>query len=302
MDADCGHEPTSGLYWERLGDPGAVRHWLFIHGGGATGACFRRTPDGRPGWAQRLADRGDCCWVTDWPATGRSGGQDILRVRYDDLVAGYVALLRDVIARPVVILCHSMGGAITWPVCERTRELVTGVVAFAASHPGNLAGAAADAADDGVAVRVRFAASGVEFVVRRDRAEHYSDAYVRDQAIATSARFPARLEAAFRASLVPLPPLVLLQRLGLEGGLPRIGDAARLAGLPVLVIAGPEDPAHTREIEAATAAGLRAMGARASLAMLEDLRIDGNGHFAFAETNSDEVLDAVVGQAALAGL
>src|SRR5205814_6737134 len=67
-------------------DLGPEPPWLFVHGGGASGACFRETVDGRPGWADVLAAEGAECWVTDWPGCGRSGGRDPLAVRYADLV------------------------------------------------------------------------------------------------------------------------------------------------------------------------------------------------------------------------
>src|SRR5262245_31194714 len=115
----CGNEPESGLYYEVLA--GSRKHstpLVFIHGGGGTGAAVRRTPDDRPGWADILAARGFECWVTDWPGTGRSGGRNPIDLEYSDVVDGYVNLLRDVIRRPAIVLCHSMGGPATWAVVE----------------------------------------------------------------------------------------------------------------------------------------------------------------------------------------
>lgn len=291
MRARCGHEPASGLYFEALGD-GDVP-WLFIHGGGATGASWRVTPDGRPGWADVLAAAGEECWVTDWPGGGRSGGCDPLAVTYDDLVAGYVSLLRDVIARPAIVVCHSMGGALTWKLVEQARPLVLAVAAIGASYPGNIAPVSEVLEDDGTTLRVCFAATGVEFVVRRDRLYRYDDAYVYDQALATSTRFPRDRVDVFRASLVGIPPRVLLQRLGLDGGLPRVERTDAFAGLRVRLVAGTEDPAHTRAIDTRTIELLRFWNADAELVFLGDRGIDGNGHFLFHESNSDEILELV---------
>ncbi len=291
MSAVCGHSPVSGLYYELVGQRSSGRRYLLIHGGGATGACFRATPDGRLGWADLLAARGAECWVTDWPGCGRSGRSDPLGLHYEDLVAGYLELLEGTIQEPVVIVCHSMGGVIAWKLAERAPALVEEVVALAASHPGNGAPRSQVIEDDGTLVRALFAASGVEFRIRRDRLYHYDDAYVLDQGIASSTRFPRDCLAAFRAGLCGIPPLVLLQRLGLEGGLPSVTATESFSGLPVRLVAGPEDPAHTREIEQATAALLASWGARVETVFLDDAGVRGNGHFFFLEENSDELLD-----------
>lgn len=291
MSVVCGHEPSSGLYFEALGRPGAGLPFLLVHGGGASGACFRATPDGRPGWAERLAERGEEVWVTDWPGCGRSGGRDPLDVGYAELVEGYVRLLEDLVARPVRIVCHSMGGAIAWKLVERCRPLVGSVLAVAASYPGNIAPAPEVLADDGTLVRLRFAASGLVFEIRRDRLYHYSDGYVRDQALAGSTRFPRAWVDAFRAGLVGIPPRAILQRLGHEGGLPRVERTEAFAGLRVLYLTGTDDPAHTRAIDSETIALLRSWGADAELLFLADRGIEGNGHFLFLEENSDELLD-----------
>jgi pimeloyl-ACP methyl ester carboxylesterase len=283
MKARCGHEPTSGLYYEVLGEGRPV---VFIHGGGASGSHFRVTPDGRPGWADRLAERGFQCWVTDWPGCGRSGGRDVLAIRYADLVAGYARLLA-LVDSPPAIVCHSMGGAVTWKLVE--LGLVERVVAVAASYPGNIQPAGETISDDGNRARIRFAATGVEFEVARDRLSYYPDAYVLDQGIAGSRRFPREHMGQFRASLLGLPPLTLLQRLGAEEGLPRVEHPEAFRGLAVHYFTGTEDPAHTPVIEERTIELLRTWGADAQLHWLE-----GNGHFLFLEENSDEILEQVV--------
>src|SRR3954464_4842759 len=96
-----GHETSSGMYYELLGPAGTARPpLLFIHGGGATGARFRATPGGGVRWGGRPAARGRAGRLTDWPGTGRSGNRDPLGIEYGDVVAGYLRLLSDVIARP----------------------------------------------------------------------------------------------------------------------------------------------------------------------------------------------------------
>jgi len=302
MKAWCGHEPGTGLYYERVGDPGDRPPVLFIHGGGATGACFRATPDGRAGWADLLGAAGYHCWVTDWPGTGRSGNRDPRDVRYDDVVAGYRALVKNVIGEPVVVVCHSMGGAVAWQLVAHEPDLVAGVVAVAAAYPANLAARSQVLEDDGDVVLVRFADTGVINVVDRRTVNFYGDDYIEHQALATSTRFPRAWVGQLRASLVGLPPRMLLQRMGVLDGLPAVADPAGFARARIRLVTGGEDPAHTWAIETRTVELLRSWGADAQLVWLPDLGIEGNGHFLFYEENSEQVLDVVRTQIDLVGV
>lgn len=45
---------------------------VLIHGGAQSGSCYEQTPDGRPGLAALLADRGRAAYVIDLPGVGRS--------------------------------------------------------------------------------------------------------------------------------------------------------------------------------------------------------------------------------------
>jgi pimeloyl-ACP methyl ester carboxylesterase len=301
MRARVGHEPRTGLYWERLGEPAGRRPLLLIHGGGATGACWRATPDGRIGWADQLAARGYECWITDWPGTGRSGNRNGLEIEYDDVVEGYRALLRDVIREPVVVMCHSMGGAVTWQLVEHDGDLVAGVLSVAGAYPANVVARSDVLADDGDVAEIRFADTGVVMTVDRRAMNLYGDGYVYQQAIASSTRFPREHVDALRAGFVGLPPRMLLQRLGVLDGMPTVDDGGGFAGKPIRLLAGGEDPAHTRAIEDRTLALLRGWGADAELVWLPDRGIEGNGHFMFFESNSDELLELVVEQLAAVG-
>jgi len=296
-----GNEPRSGAYYELLGQGGDGVPVLFIHGGGATGACWRSDLHGGPGWADLLAARGHECWVTDWPGAGRSGNRHVTELAYGDIVDGYRRLLRDVIGKPVVVVCHSMGGATTWQLVEHETDLVAGVVAVAASFPGNLSSPSEVLSDDGTVVRVRFSDSGAEFAVDRSRGYLYEDDYIYRQGISTSKRFPMDRVETMRAGLVPIPPKMLLQRMSVIPGLPAVTDPAPFESLRVRLIAGTEDPAHTRAIEESTATLLRSWGADAQVVWLGDRGIAGNGHFLMFEDNSAEVLEVVAEQVSLVG-
>ena len=127
----------TGLYYERLNGGGPAVLW--IHGGGATGACFRGDLDGNAGWADMAADRGFDCWVTDWPGTGRSGRLDPIDLGYAEVVEAYRTFLRSTVGRPSIVVCHSMGGAIAWQLVEHETDMLRGVVSVAGAYPGNKA-------------------------------------------------------------------------------------------------------------------------------------------------------------------
>ena len=293
-----GHEPSSGTYFEVLGEGGSAPTVLMVHGGGATGACFRGDLAGGPGWADLLAERGHEVWVTDWPGCGRSGNRHVTDLEYADVVDGYRALLRDVIAKPVVVIPHSMGGATSWQLVEHETDLVAGVVSVAASFPGNISSRSTVLSDDGTVIRLRFEDSGAEFTVDRGRGYLYEDDYIYRQGISTSKRFPMGRVDDLRAALVPFPPRMLLQRVGLLPGLPPVTDTSGFEGMPIRLVAGTEDPAHTLEIERATVDLLASWGAEVELVWLGDRGIEGNGHFMMFEDNSREVLDVIAEQVA----
>jgi len=291
----CGNEVATGTYYEVLegGGEGVV---LMIHGGGATGACFRADLEDRPGWADLLARRGYTVWVTDWPGCGRSGKRVLVDIEYGDVVEGYRQVLRHVIGVPVVVVCHSMGGAVAWQLVEQDRDLVAGVVAVAAAYPGNLSAPSEVLGEDGSIITVRFRDTGVRFLIDRSRGYLYEDEYIYQQAIASSKRFPMGLVERMRASLVPLPPKMLLQRMGVIPGMPVVQNTRGFRGLGVRLVAGSEDPAHTLSIERATAELLLQWGAEVEVVWLPDRGIEGNGHFLFFEDNADQVLDVIAEQ------
>jgi pimeloyl-ACP methyl ester carboxylesterase len=300
--ARVGWEKESGLYYEIFGASAQdAPPLLFIHGGGATGACWRATADGRVGWADQLAERGHECWLTDWPGTGRSGNRNGLDIEYGDVVDGYRRLLRNVIAEPAVVICHSMGGAVTWQLVQHESDLVAGVVSVAGAYPANVVAKSEVVSDDGDVAEIVFADTGVQMTVDRRVMNLYGDGYIYQQGIATSTRFPRDKVDEFRAALVGLPPKMLLQRLGVLEGMPIVDQPAGFEGKRIRLIAGGEDPAHTREIEDRTIGLLRGWGADAELVWLPERGIEGNAHFLMSEENSDEILDVLEEQLGYVG-
>ena len=282
-----------------------TRHWatrrqhkyalLFIHGGGGSGDAFRATPDGRLGWADLLVEQNFRIWLTDWPGTGRSGYHDLLKLRYDDVVEGYLRFLRDIVREPVIILPHSMGGPITWKLMEVEPDLVAGVIGIAPGYPGNLAAKNSEIiTDDGNVITFRFGDTGVLFEIDRGRPYVYDDNYVYKQALGSSRHFPADLIAAMRAGFTGISPFMILQRAGVVPGMPIIEKADGFKGKRIRLVAGSEDPAHTRAIEERTVDLLSSWGADAKVVWLPDHGIVGNGHFLFFELNHEQILEVIV--------
>lgn len=297
--APVGHEPVSGLFYEVVGRGGAAypHPLLFIHGGGGNGAQWRTSFDGREGWADLLASDGFECWLTDWVGTGRSGYRDPLCLDYDAVVDGYIRLLRDVVGRPVAILPHSMGGAITWRLIEALPHLVAGVVGIACAYPANIQAPSQVTKDDGTTIELTFADTGVKFVVDRTTAYTYGDAYLYNQAgLGTSPAFDENWMPALRSSLGWMSPTMLLQRVGVLPGMPVIADTSGFSGKRVRLLAGDHDPAHTLELESKTAATLTAWGADAQVVWLPDRGVHGSSHFLPQDANYLAVLDVVVSQ------
>jgi pimeloyl-ACP methyl ester carboxylesterase len=72
---DAGKEIMGEAMYTEVFVPKQVRHpypWVFFHGNGQTGAVWRQTPDGRPGWAYYLLEQGYTVYMVDYPARGRS--------------------------------------------------------------------------------------------------------------------------------------------------------------------------------------------------------------------------------------
>jgi len=72
---DAGKEIMGDAMYTEVWVPKQVRHphpMVLFHGNGQTGAVWRQTPDGRPGWAYYLVDHGYTVYMVDYPARGRS--------------------------------------------------------------------------------------------------------------------------------------------------------------------------------------------------------------------------------------
>jgi pimeloyl-ACP methyl ester carboxylesterase len=177
-----------------------VQHWapavdaptrpfplVLIHGGAHTGAVWTSTPDGRPGWAPYLAERGWPVYVVDWPGVGRSGfAPDYLTMGPTPIVDAVLALLDRI--GPAGLVGWSIGGAVSFTVADRAPERVRAVVGVAPSAPSNT-----------TIVRPAEPVDGPRFPSREQVRSMFANAD----------RFPHAAFEQYFASLVPNPPRIV---------------------------------------------------------------------------------------------
>ena len=244
---------------------------VLVHGGGFQGTEWLDTPDGRPGWMQRLVEAGYATVVVDRPGHGRSPlHTDIVGLMgppfsddaeaMDEFIAGYGPLPADLalseemdadrLARlldrigPAILLTHSASGPCGWLTADRRPGLVTAIVSVEPMGPPF-----ADIPDIGT-LRWGLTATPLSFDPPRTTPEAVHDAD------------PASLR---------LP---------------------NLAGLPIAVVTG--DASAFAAARAPIVAALRAGGAAVEQLHLPDHGVTGNGHGLIYEKNSDAALTPVL--------
>jgi pimeloyl-ACP methyl ester carboxylesterase len=263
---------------------------LFIHGGSHTGDCYLRTPDGRGGWAPYVAARGRAAYVIDWPGHGKSPAPEAFHEMSMQHVADEVTeLLADI--GPAVLVAHSMGGVVGWRAAELAHDNVKAIVAIAPGPPANLQprldaveiARVRDEEPQRWAELGRPAAMPAGVVVPA----------VRETALAmwaNSDRFPHAAVETYLAGLVPESPRAMNERSNLNGTGLRIGGPEALAGIPILVITGDQDPRHPRVTDEAIATYFGA-----EFIWLADRGIRGHGHMMMIEDGNEAIADLFLG-------
>jgi pimeloyl-ACP methyl ester carboxylesterase len=261
---------------------------LLIHGGGHTGACYLRTADGRPGWAQFFASRGHQVVVPDWPGCGRSGHVPSDALDGEQVVAGLGRVLHS-LDRAAIVMTHSMSGAYGWKLLERCGERISKLVAVAPSRPGNLQPEAVILLDTADAVETQIFHGGPVLRISRTAPFAPSPEFAEKKLIGSSTFFPRKFAAHYAASLIPVPPRLIYQRLNIGGSQLKVCDYSKFAGKRVLVLTGTNDTDHPVEIDKTIADWLNQNGAKSDFLYLGDRQIVGNGHMLMMESNSDEI-------------
>jgi pimeloyl-ACP methyl ester carboxylesterase len=236
---------------------------VFLHGGAHTGACYRGTPDGRPGWAGYAAERGWPAVVPDWPGHGRSGRPpDFAAMSGLRVVEAARALLEEI--GPAVLVTHSMSGAFGWKLAELARDRLLAVVGVAPSPPGNLQPVWS------------WPAYPEEQPIR------FSPEEIRH--FTASPRFPAEAFDRYFLSIVPESARLYNERLNVRGQQLRLDQPEALRGLPMLVVSAQVDPNHPQGSDAKLAAFLGA-----DYLALADHGLTDHGHLMMIEHGNLEI-------------
>ena len=259
---------------------------LFLHGGSHTGACYVETPDGRDGWAAYVAARGRDAYVVDWPGRGSTPAVEPLAAMSMQTVADGVAAVLEQIG-PAVLVSHSMGGVIGWRAAEMNPRKVAAIVAIAPGPPANLQPAldAAEIAHIRETEPERWAALGRPAALPEGRPAPV----VRETALAmwaNSERFPHAALEAYLASLVSESPRAMNERSNFNGSGLRIAGPESLAGIPIVVITGDQDPRHPRVADEKIADYFGA-----DFIWLADRGLLGHGHMMMIEHGHDVIAD-----------
>jgi pimeloyl-ACP methyl ester carboxylesterase len=275
-------EPTGA----RTGKP----PMFLIHGGAHTGACYLMTADGRPGWAHAFAQAGYRVVIPDWPGSGRSG-----YVPYDDLtgetvVAGLGKALLSV-GEPAVVMTHSMSGPYGWKLLEQYGDHVAKIVAVAPGPPGNIQATATIANETPEKLEVR---GTTNYTLDRKAPFVATPTFVASKLIGKSTQFPREQTARYAASLQPIAPRLLQQRLNIGGAQMKITDFSKYRHKRALVLIGTDDVDHPRELDVRIADWLNENGAKADFWYLGDRGVSGNGHMLMIESNSDAVAKLIL--------
>ena len=187
---------------------------VMVHGGGHSESCWAVTADGRPGWAYDFVRRGYPVVTPDWPGIGGSGF-----IPADDLSGETVCKgLQDVIAQidgPIILLTHSMGGALGWIVAERCRGRLIALVAAAPGPPGNIQPEPQVLSTNATTMTLQTPHRRVSLPLS-GYVPNGAD-FVDQKLIGDGTQFPGEARDGYAASLLALPSALLRQRLNITG-------------------------------------------------------------------------------------
>ena len=273
-----------------------TRPWpvVLMHGGGFQGTEWLDTPDGRPGWAQRLAEAGYVVLVIDRPGHGRSplhiettgpmgppfsyeGGRQIYfpgddprhtqwpfspddAAAMDEFIAGYGPLPADLELSEVMD-------------ADRTAALLDWI---------------------GPAILITHSASGPDGWLIADRRSHLVKAIVAIEPMGPPfAIIPniGSMKWGVTAAPMKFEPHADSPKV-VQNAVPGTFHLPALTGLPILIVTA--EASAFAAASRPTAEFLNAAGATAKILHLPDVGVHGNGHGLIYEKNSDDALAPVL--------
>ena len=268
---------------------------ILVHGGGFQGLEWIETPDGRPGWAQRLVEQGYAVLVVDRPAHGRSPF-------HTDTVGPMGPPFSYEGGRQIYFPEDAAGKHTQWPIRPDDEEAMDQFIAGYGPLPADLGQSETMDADRlarlldriGPSILLTHSASGASGWLAADLRPGKVAAIVAIEPMGPPfAKIPNIGELTWGLAAAPLTfepkrstPEELKNALPAETKLPNLKDLA------ILVV--------TAEASAFSAASppavvlLQAGGAQAELLHLPDHGVHGNGHGLVYEKNSDQALQPVL--------
>jgi len=281
--------------WEAPPKPQNSVPLVLVHGGAVQGTEWLDTPDGRPGWAQRLVEAGYPVFVVDRPTQGRSP--------YHPSVSGPMGPPfsysegRTVFFPPDPSYRHTQ-----WPFDIDDAAALDAFIAAFGPLPADLAESQrldadrlADLLDQiGPAVVVTHSASGPAGWLVADRRRDLVRAIVSVEPMGPAfATIPHIGTLAWGLTAAPLtydPPFATADQAAAAD--PQALRVPALDGLPVAIVTGGASPFARagRDI----VAWLQTAGARADHVDLPASGVQGNGHGLIYERNSDAALAPVL--------
>lgn len=268
---------------------------VLVHGGLLQGTEWLDTPDGRPGWAQRLVEAGYAVLVVDRPGHGRSP-------YHPDVIGAMAEPFSYEEGRHVFFPPEAAEAQTQWPFARDDDDALDAFIAPFGGLPADLAASQEMDTDRlarlldriGPAIVVTHSASGPDGWLLADRRPGLVAAVVSVEPMGppfSTTPGIGSLEWGLTAAPVSFdPPRADAEEV-------RAADPATLripalTGLPVAVVTG--ETAVFATYAPAIVDFLRTAGAAAEHLHLPDHGVLGNGHGLIYETNSDEALQPVL--------
>jgi pimeloyl-ACP methyl ester carboxylesterase len=286
------------MYVEWEAPQQVTRRWpiVLMHGGGFQGTEWFDTPDGRPGWAQRLVEAGYAVLVIDRPGHGRSP--------YHVDTLGTMGPPFSYEGGRQIYFPGDDAGHTQWPFASHDEAAMDEFIAGYGPLPADLEASQTMDADRtaalldriGPAILITHSASGPDGWLVADRRPDLVKAIAAIEPMGPPfavipnigpmrwgpAAAPLRFEpAALSCDALRVAP-------------PGTYSLPALKALPILIVTAQASASAFAAASPPTAAFLNACGASAELMALAEHGVHGNGHGLIYERNSDAALAPVL--------